>query len=124
MGHALDWLRVQVYCDNTAVVTVINSGKTSDPLMGKILHNAWLQVSSQEFEIRAVHLPGVTNRLADYLSGWHLDVAKYSGLFAAECGDAGSISEETVTDELFALNSDLLPLFFYRCRTTCAGGRL
>lgn len=75
--------------------------------MGKILRNTWLQVSSQEFENRAVHLPGVTNRLADYLSRWHLDVAKYSGLFATECGDAGSIREETVTDELFALNSDL-----------------
>lgn len=98
-------LRVQVYCDNAAVVTVINSGKTSDPLMGTILRNTWLHVSSQEFEIRAVHLSGVTNRLADYLSRWHLDVAKYSGLFAAECGDAGSFSEET--DELFALNSDL-----------------
>ena len=100
-------LRVQVYCDNTAVVTVINSGKTSDPFMEKILRNAWLQISSQEFEIRAVHLPGETNRLADYLSRWHLDVAKYSGLFAAACGDASSISEETVTDELFALSSDL-----------------
>lgn len=100
-------LRVQVYCDNAAVVTVINSGKTSDSLMGTILRNTWLQVSAQEFEIRAVHLPGVTNRLADYLSRWHLDEAKYSGLFAAECGDVGSFSEETVTDELFALNSDL-----------------
>ena len=54
-------LRVQVYCDNAAVVTVINSGKTSDLLMGTILRNTWLHVSSQEFEIRAVHLSGVTN---------------------------------------------------------------
>jgi len=82
-------LRVQVYCDNTAVVNVINSGKTSDLLMGKILRNTWLVISSQEF------------------ASWHLDVVKYSSLFAAECGDAGSIKEETVTDELFALNSDL-----------------
>lgn len=75
--------------------------------MGKILCNAWLVISSQAFEIRAVHLPGVTNRLGDYLSRWHLDVVKYSSLFAAAWGDAGSIKEETVTDELFALNSDL-----------------
>ena len=61
---------MQVYCDNAAVVTVINSGKTSDSLMGTILRNTWLQVSAQEFEIRAVHLPGVTNRLADYLPRW------------------------------------------------------
>ena len=98
---------MQVYCDNTAVVTVINSGKTSDPLMGTILRNTWLKVSSQEFEIRAVHLPSITNRLAAYLSRWYLDVAKYSSLFAAECEDAGFIMEETVTEELFALNSDL-----------------
>ena len=75
--------------------------------MGTILRNTWLQDSSQEFEIRAVHLPGVTNRIADYLSRWHLDEAKYSRLFAAERGDVGSFTEETVTDELFALNSDL-----------------
>lgn len=74
--------------------------------MGQILRNTWLSVSSQEFDIRAVHLPGVSNSLPDYLSRCHLD-AKYSHLFAVECGDAGSISEETVTDELFVLNSDL-----------------
>jgi len=72
---------VQVYCDNEAVVTVINSGKTSDPLMGQILLNTWLSVSTQEFEIRAVHLPGVSNGIPDYLSQLHLD-AKYSRLFA------------------------------------------
>lgn len=65
--------------------------------MGTILRNTWLKVSSQEFEIRAVHLPGITNRLAAYLSRWYLDVAKYSSLFAAECEDAGFIMEETVT---------------------------
>ena len=74
--------------------------------MGTILRNTWLQVSAQEFEIRAVHLPGVTNRLADYLPRWHLDEAKYSGLFAAECGDVGSFREETVTD-VFAHNTFL-----------------
>ena len=40
-----------------------------------------ISLSTSEFKINVVHLPGVTNRLADYLSQWHLDV-KYSRLFA------------------------------------------
>ena len=100
-------LRIQVFCDNEAVVAVINSGKTSDPFMGAILRNMWLSVSSQEFEIKAVHLPGATNRLPDYLSRWHLDSEKYSRLFALECGDAHNFSEEVVTEDFFILNSDL-----------------
>ena len=100
-------LRIQVFCDNEAVVAVINSGKTSDPFMGQILRNMWLSVSSHEFEIKAVHLPGATNRLPDYLSRWHLDSAKYSRLFASECGNASNISEEIVTEDFFILNSDL-----------------
>ena len=65
-GSRWTGLRIQVFCDNEAVVAVINSGKTSDPFMGTILCNMWLSVSSQEFEIKAVHLPGATNRLLDY----------------------------------------------------------
>lgn len=40
-------LRIQVFCNNEAVVAVINSGKTSDPHMGTILRNMWLSVSSR-----------------------------------------------------------------------------
>lgn len=61
-------VHIQVYCENEAVVTVIISGKTSDPFMRQILCSTWLSVSLQEFEIRAVHLPSATNRLLDYLS--------------------------------------------------------
>lgn len=106
-GSRWTGLRIQVFCDNEAVVAVINSGKTSDPFMGAILRNMWLSVSSQEFEIKAVHLPGATNRLPDYLSRWHLDSEKYSRLFALECGDAHNFSEEVVTEDFFILNSDL-----------------
>ena len=106
-GSRWTGLRIQVFCDNEAVVAVINSGKTSDPLMGTILRNMWLSVSSQEFEIKAVHLAGATNRLPDYLSRWHLDSAKYSRLFALECADASNVSEEIVTEDFFTLNSDL-----------------
>ena len=67
--------RIQVFCDNEAVVTVINSGKTSDPVMGQILRSTWLSVSGHEFEIREVHLLGASNRLPDYLSRWHLNLS-------------------------------------------------
>ena len=106
-GSRWTGLRIQVFCDNEAVVAVINSGKTSELFMGTILRNMWPSVSSQEFEIKAVHLLGATNRLPDYLSHWHLDFDKYSRLFALECGDAHNFSEEVVTEDFFILKSDL-----------------
>ena len=75
--------------------------------MGRILHNMGLSVSSQELEIKAVHLPGATNRIPGYLSRWHLDSAEYSRLFALECADASIFIEEIVTEVFFILNGDL-----------------
>ena len=72
-GQQLRGMRLQIYCDNAAAVQVINSSKTRDPFLASCLRELWLEVSSYGFELRAVHLPGEENRVADWLSRWDYD---------------------------------------------------
>ncbi|XP_078619225.1 uncharacterized protein LOC144886464 [Branchiostoma floridae x Branchiostoma japonicum] len=64
------WLgmRIVVLCDNEASVTVLNSGRSRSPFLQSCLRNLWLCAAKGQFELRAVHLPGIDNRLADHLS--------------------------------------------------------
>ena len=64
--------KIQIYCDNESVVQVLNSSKTKDKFMGSCLREIWLEVSKCGFELRAVHLPGEENRVADWLSRWEI----------------------------------------------------
>ena len=71
-GSKFRGLKLRIFCDNKSVVDVINSSKTKDPFMATCLRELWLVVSTFEYELRAVHLPGEENRVADWLSRWHL----------------------------------------------------
>ena len=79
-GHKFGGMKIRIYCDNQSVVDVINSSRTKDAFMATCLRELWLVVSSFEFELRAVHLPGEENRVADWLSRWHLG-HKYQNAF-------------------------------------------
>jgi hypothetical protein len=100
-------LRIRVYCDNASVVQMINSGKTKDLIMGQFLRNIWLCTSLYEFELCAVHLPGVENRLADSLSRWHLDPTLYATIFNEHCSPTTSYQTEVIGDDMFHLNKCL-----------------
>jgi hypothetical protein len=65
--------RVKVFCDNLASVTVINTGATRDVFLQTCLREICMLAAQGQFEIRAVHIAGVDNRLPDLLSRWHLD---------------------------------------------------
>ena len=69
-GHCFQGMRLQIYCDNKAAVDVINSSRTRDPFLASCLRELWLEVATFGFELRAVHLPGEENRVADWLSRW------------------------------------------------------
>lgn len=71
-GRLWQGLRIQVFCDNEAVVLVINTGRTRDTVLATCLREIWLQSAQGQFELRAVHLPSHANRTADFLSHWHL----------------------------------------------------
>ena len=72
-GHLWAGCCIQVFCDNTAVVSALTSGKVKDQSLAALLRDIWYLAASHDFELRAVHLPGEENRAADLLSHWHLD---------------------------------------------------
>ena len=44
--------RIQLFCDNEAVVSVINTGRTKDAVLATCLREIWLQSARGEFELR------------------------------------------------------------------------
>ena len=69
-GKNCEGQKIRIYCDNDAVVQVINSSKTRDSFMGTCLRELWFEVAKYHFQLRAIHLPGEDNRIADWLSRW------------------------------------------------------
>ena len=71
-SHKLKYRRFVIQCDNMASVTVINSGKTRDLFLQACLRELCFVASVNNFEVQAVHIAGVCNRLPDLLSRIHL----------------------------------------------------
>jgi len=90
--------RIQVLCDNQASVTVINSGRTKDKTMLRIIREMAYIAVQYNFQIRAVHLAGIRNRRADILSRAHLN----PGMEARELVDS-SWNKCELTDSIFEL---------------------
>ena len=63
-------LRITVCCDNKAAVTVVNTGRCRNPFMNSCLREICYFAAIYEFEVRAVHVPRVSNHFADLLSRW------------------------------------------------------
>lgn len=64
------WERKQIlfFCDNEATVAIINKGRSSIPFINKFVRRlTWLSVTGN-FLIRAAHIPGLNNQVADSLS--------------------------------------------------------
>ena len=59
---------ILVYSDNQATVAIINKGRSSSlPIMSLLRRLTWLTVTNN-FIIRAAHVPGHLNAIADSLS--------------------------------------------------------
>ena len=74
-GHRWRGMHLLVKCDNLASVAVLNSFRTSSRVLADCLREIWYHCAIHDFQIRAIHCPGVENRLADFLSRWHLHSA-------------------------------------------------
>ena len=72
-GHLWAGCRIQVFCDNAAVLSALTSGKVKDQSLAALLCDIWYLAASHDFELRTVHLPGKENRAADLPARWHLD---------------------------------------------------
>jgi len=69
-GPRCTGLRLTFRCDNEAAVTVLNTGRCRNSFMDSCLREICYFSARYEFEVRAVHVPGVSNPLADLLSRW------------------------------------------------------
>lgn len=63
--------RIKIFCDNSAVCSVINSGRARCEELQSCLREVAFLTAMNECEIRTVHLDSHTNRLADHLSRWY-----------------------------------------------------
>ena len=84
-GRGWKGKRMLVHCDNMVSVIVMNTGKTSDLFLQACLREIAFLAATREFEIRGVHIPGVSNRVPDALSRWDLD-DKFPPLFRSLVG--------------------------------------
>ena len=61
--------KVQIFCDNLAVVLVTASGKTKDPYLAACLRNLWLVTATYDIDLEVKHIQGIHNNWADFLNG-------------------------------------------------------
>ena len=63
---------IVIRCDNETSVTVMNTGRAYNSLLLGCLRELEFVAAKWEFEMKAVHIPGVKNRIPDALSHWEL----------------------------------------------------
>lgn len=64
--------QILVHCDNQAVAELINSGRARDVRLQQGLREVCYLAALGEFEVFARFIPGIYNRLPDFLSRWDL----------------------------------------------------
>lgn len=71
-GALLYGQRITFQCHNINGVLAINSGRSRVPGMQLCLREIWFLTARHDIDIRAKHIPGLENSIADHLSRWHL----------------------------------------------------
>ena len=97
-SHYFKGRRISVFCDNEPSVLAINSGRIKNDFMQSALRELAYITALAQFELRAVHIQGVSNRIPDFLSRWSLH-SKFQRLFFEETKDCQMV-ECTVDDAL------------------------
>ena len=67
-GHFWVHSNLTIYCDNYAVVQVMNSHRTKDPFLAICDRNVWLLTAKYDISLQVSHIRGVKNTQADVLS--------------------------------------------------------
>ena len=96
--------RILVQCDNKTACTVLNTGASKNIFMQSCLREICFYAARFEFDIRATHIESVNNRLADYLSRWHLQPSFGSEFFKLASGF--SLLEKGVSSDMFLFTHD------------------
>ena len=61
---------IQVHCDNSAVVSVLNTGISRDPFLATCARTLWLIKACCNIKVKVIHIHGKDNIYADTLSRW------------------------------------------------------
>ena len=59
---------VRIYCDNMAVVQVVQTSKTRDQFLAACVRNIWFLSPTWDIKLDINHIPGKHNTIADLLS--------------------------------------------------------
>ena len=70
-GQQLKGCYFWIHVDNQAVATVLNTGACRDSALQDALREIALIAARHQFVIKAQHIPGISNRIPDWLSRWH-----------------------------------------------------
>ena len=63
--------RIQIHCDNMAVVEVLQHGYARDMGLATCARNIWFLMAQFNISADFVHIPGHENHVADLLSRWN-----------------------------------------------------
>ena len=72
-GHMWSKLRIRIHCDNKPVVDCVSTGTSQAPRVMELLRTLFLVCALSNFQISAVHVAGVSNCVADSLSGHQME---------------------------------------------------
>ena len=64
--------RILLKCDNQAVVSVLNSGKTHDLTLGAMARNIAMILAIHDIDLQVIHVLSADNKIADLLSRWYI----------------------------------------------------
>ena len=64
--------KILLKCDNQAVVSVLNSGKTQDLTLAAMARNINMLLAVEDIELQVIHILGSDNKIADLLSRWSI----------------------------------------------------
>ena len=79
-GYTWRNMRIEIKCDNLAVVQILQEGKARDPLLATIARNIWMLTSVFNIQLSVSHISGKNNAIADLLSCWWVTDQKLSSL--------------------------------------------
>lgn len=93
--------RVLVRTDNQNTEVAINTGRSRVPFVQSCLRELWLYASLFDFELRALHIPGDQNTLADSLSRWDTNLDFQNAFYEAASLHYNTLREYSCSFELF-----------------------
>ena len=74
-----------IHCDNQACIEMINSMRRKNVFLQACLRELWLILAVNNIMLKAAHIPGRENTLADCLSRWHTDAMYQSRFHPDHC---------------------------------------